>query len=120
MAARKPAPRAWRGVARRDSPGGVQAEEFSVAPYAGRVLGKGQLGQLVIDGAREFGLEPVADEQSRGGAMLRLDDPQRMFWPEQDAVAAVEPERDTPVAAFAVDPHLDGSERRRIDVDLEL
>src|SRR4051812_2723714 len=46
-------------------------------------------------------------------------DGERMIGTEDDRIAAVERECDSLVRPLTLDPHLDGSERRRFDLDVE-
>jgi NAD(P)-dependent dehydrogenase (short-subunit alcohol dehydrogenase family) len=84
------------------------------------IFGQGDFGELIIDRARELGFEAVADKNARRGAVLRVENAQRVLGIEDHGIAAVEAKRDLAFAAFALAVHLDGAEGSPIDVDLEL
>src|SRR5207302_497779 len=99
-----------------------QREEQAVAPHAARgaAAGERELGKLIINSARKLGLEPVPNDEARRGADWGVDDVEAVVTAEDQRVAAIEPERDALVAAFAVAGHLDRPERRGLDIDVEL
>jgi len=62
----------------------------------------------------------VSYEQAGGGTASSLSDGQWMVRPEDHRVAAVESEEDALVLPGAFNAHLDCSERRGLDVDIQL
>src|SRR5215211_2227583 len=114
--ARVAAPRA---IGPRDSPFRIHWTECAGAPDPrGPVsLFERNLGKLVIDAARKLGLEPVADFDARRWAVRRFHHSDRIGRPDNDPIAAVEPEGDASITARAFGLHLRGAERRRFDVD---
>ena len=62
----------------------------------------------------------MADKNAGRGASVRVDEVKRMVGPENDCVAAIQPEGEALIAAFALTGHLDRTEGRRFDVDVEL
>src|SRR5205085_9769277 len=104
----------------RSSPVFLERKEGAAAPHARRIFGKGKLGELVIDRAGQLGLEPMADEDAGRGAVFGALNAQRMLGSQDHRIAAIEPERDAAIAAFAFAVHLDRSERGAFDLDVEL
>ena len=82
--------------------------------------GQRQLGQLIIDRARELGLEAMADEDAGGGPRLGIDDRQWMLGAKDHRIAAVEPEGDGLATAFPLHAHFHGAEGGRFHLDIEL
>ena len=84
------------------------------------LTGQRKLGQLIIYGPCQLGLEPVTDKQARGGTGGRIDHLQRVIGVENHGVSTVEAEGDAVALSFALAAHLDGSESGGLDLDVEL
>src|SRR5690348_8622631 len=62
----------------------------------------------------------MSDEDPRGGAVLGVNNRQRVIWPENDRIAAVEPKGDAAAFALVFALHLYCAKRRALDIDLKL
>ena len=83
-------------------------------------LGERNFRQLVIDGARKLGLEPVTDQEARDKALVGVGDAERMILVENDCIVRIEAESDATFLPLALAMQLYGAKRSPLDVDVEL
>lgn len=83
-------------------------------------FGKGDIGQFIIERAVELRLQPVADGEARGRAIVGIDNRKRMIGPGDHGVTAIELEGEGALIAFAFAGHGNGAERGAFDLYRQL